>query len=207
MTNKRNSSPEEFVKLFKDAKALRFKRGDVIYRVGDQPENIYFLESGLVGLALWGESGKDHLVRFFRAGQVFGHRSLFEKAPYHATATVIENSVVQVLSKTELREKMRGNCDLAEKFLENLARELRESESKQLILNEKDAPARIAEAVVYLKELHPDYSWTRQEIADFCGTTTPTVIRNLAHFVEEGLIEQKGREIVILDREALLSQG
>ena len=55
MTKKsRSSSPEEFVKLFRDAKTLRFKRGDVVYRVGDQPENIYFLESGLVGLALWG---------------------------------------------------------------------------------------------------------------------------------------------------------
>lgn len=207
MAEEVKKTPAEFEKLFKEAESLRLKRGDIVYRVGQQPENIYFLEAGLVGLALWGESGKDHLVRLFKTGQVFGHRSLFEKVPYHATATVIENSVVRVLSKQELREKMRGNCELAEKFLENLARELREAESKQLVLNEKDAPARIAEAVVYLKELHPNYSWTRQEIADFCGTTTPTVIRNLAHFVEEGLIEQKGREIVILDREALLSQG
>lgn len=207
MTNNLKNVPAEFEKLFRDAKSLTLKRGEVVYRVDDIPENIYFLESGLVGLALWGESGKDHLVRLFKAGQVFGHRSLFENVPYHATATVIENSVVRSLSRKELREKMRGNCDLAEKFLENLARELREAESKQLTLNEKDAPARIAEAVVYLKELHPDYSWTRQEIADFCGTTTPTVIRNLASFVEEGLIEQKGREIVILNRDALLSQG
>lgn len=197
----------EFKDLFHQAALKTFKRGDVVYRSGDLPGSIYFVESGLVGLGLWGESGKDHLVRLFRAGQIFGHRSLFANEPYHASATVIDEARVRILSKAEMREQMKGNCDLAEKLLETLAKELRAAEAKQLVLSEKDAPARIAEAVVYLKELHPEYSWTRQEIADFCGTTTPTVIRTLAKFVEDGLIEQKGREIIILDKESLLSQG
>ncbi|WP_347358436.1 Crp/Fnr family transcriptional regulator [Bdellovibrio sp.] len=197
----------EFKDLFVQAKGKKFKRGDIIYRAGETPRNIYFVESGLVGLGLWGESGKDHLVRLFREGQIFGHRSLFANETYHATATVIDEAEVRIMNKAEIREQMKGNCDLAEKLLETLAKELRQAEAKQLVLSEKDAPARIAEAVVYLKELHPDYDWTRQEIADFCGTTTPTVIRTLARFVEDGLLEQKGREIIILDKERLLSQG
>lgn len=197
----------EFKDLFSQAVAKNFRRGDVVYRAGETPQNIYFVESGLVGLGLWGESGKDHLVRLFREGQIFGHRSLFANEPYHATATVIDDSVLRVMSKNEMRQQMKGNCDLAEKLLETLAVELRRAEAKQLTLSEKDAPARIAEAVVYLKELHPEYSWTRQEIADFCGTTTPTVIRTLARFVEDGLIEQRGREIIILEKKKLLAQG
>ncbi|AHZ86507.1 Crp/Fnr family transcriptional regulator [Bdellovibrio bacteriovorus] len=197
----------EFKDLFSQAVSKNFRRGDVVYRAGETPQNIYFVESGLVGLGLWGESGKDHLVRLFREGQIFGHRSLFANEPYHATATVIDDSVLRVMNKNEMRQQMKGNCDLAEKLLETLAIELRRAEAKQLILSEKDAPARIAEAVVYLKELHPEYSWTRQEIADFCGTTTPTVIRTLARFVEDGLIEQRGREIIILDKKNLLAQG
>lgn len=197
----------EFKDLFAQAVAKNFRRGDVVYRAGENPQNIYFVESGLVGLGLWGESGKDHLVRLFREGQIFGHRSLFANEPYHATATVIDDSVLRVMNKNEMRQQMKGNCDLAEKLLQTLAIELRRAEAKQLTLSEKDAPARIAEAVVYLKELHPEYSWTRQEIADFCGTTTPTVIRTLARFVEDGLIEQRGREILILDKKTLLAQG
>lgn len=197
----------ELQDIFQDAPQLKVKRGEVLYRAGESPQNIYFVESGLVGLALWGESGKDHLARLFKTGQVFGHRSLFAKEKYHATATVIDESTLRVLSKDQMRERMKGNCDLAEKLLEILAKELRQAESRQLLLSEKDAPTRIAEAVVYLKELHPTYDWTRQEIADFCGTTTPTVIRTLARFEEEGLVQQQGREIVILNRDALLSQG
>ncbi|MFS4457785.1 Crp/Fnr family transcriptional regulator [Bdellovibrio sp. HCB2-146] len=197
----------ELKDLFASATSSRFKRGDVIYHVGDEPQNIYFVESGLVGLALWGESGKDHLVRLFHQGDIFGHRTLFAREKYHATATVIDASTVRVLSKDQMRSLMKGNCDLAEKLLELLAKELRQAELRQMTLSEKEAPQRIAEAVVYLKELHPSYDWTRQEIADFCGTTTATVIRTLARFVDEGLIQQEGREIRILNREALLSQG
>ncbi|MNK07395.1 cAMP receptor protein [compost metagenome] len=195
----------ELREIFVNASLVYAKRGDVLYRAGEQPRNIYFVEKGLVGLALWAESGKDHLARLFKEGQIFGHRSLFAHEAYHATATVIDDSILRVLDKDQMRERMKGNCELAEKLLEILAKELRQAESRQLVLSEKDAPTRIAEAIVYLKELHPAYDWTRQEIADFCGTTTPTVIRTLAKFAEDGLIEQRGREIIILDRVALLA--
>jgi CRP-like cAMP-binding protein len=143
----------------------------------------------------------------FKQGQIFGHRSFFAKEKYHASATVLQDTEVLVLSKDEMRTRMKGNCDLAEKLLETLATELRRSEEKQVILTEKDVTARIAEAVVYFKELHPTHSWTRQEIADFCGTTVATVIRTLARFVDDGLIEQQGREIIILKKDELLAQG
>ncbi|MBO9667540.1 MAG: Crp/Fnr family transcriptional regulator [Bdellovibrio sp.] len=197
----------ELQEVFENARSQKLKRGDVIYKMGDKPENLYFLKEGLVGLVVWGESGRDHLVRLFKAGQIFGHRSFFAQEKYHASATVLQDTEILVLSKQEMRERMKGNCDLAEKLLETLARELRLSEQRQVVLTEKDVTARIAEAVVYFKELHPTHSWTRQEIADFCGTTTPTVIRTLAKFVDDGLIDQRGREIVILKKEELLAQG
>lgn len=197
----------EIAAIFQDARIEKFKRGDVIYKMGQTPEHIYYLAQGLVGLVHWGESGKDHLLRLFKKDQIFGHRSFFAQENYHASATVIEDATVMVLSKEEMRARMKGNCDLAEKLLQTLAQELRRSEEKQVVLTEKDVTARIAEAVVYFKELHPTHSWTRQEIADFCGTTAATVIRTLAKFVDDGLVEQRGREIVILNKEELLSQG
>ncbi|QDK44899.1 Crp/Fnr family transcriptional regulator [Bdellovibrio sp. ZAP7] len=197
----------ELIQIFQDARVEKFKRGDVIYKMGENPQNIYFLKEGLVGLVVWGESGKDHLLRLFKKNQIFGHRSFFAQEPYHASATVLDDTTVLVLSKDEMRVRMKGNCDLAEKLLQTLATELRRSEEKQVVLTEKDVTARIAESVVYFKDLHPTHSWTRQEIADFCGTTVATVIRTLAKFVEDGLIEQRGREIVILKKEELLSQG
>jgi CRP-like cAMP-binding protein len=58
--------------------------------------------------------------------------------------------------------------------------------------------------VLYLREVFPEHQWTRREIAEFCGSSTPTVIRTLAKFEAEGILRQHGRKIEIVRREALL---
>ena len=40
---------------------------------------------------------------------------------------------------------------------------------------------------------------TREDLANIVGTSTESVIRTIADFKEEGLIELKGRSIVISD--------
>ena len=76
------SVQEQFLK---SAQSIEFKRGDVIYAPGDSPEGIYFIKKGLVGLVILGLSGKEHLLRFFREDQFFGHRTLFSEEKYHAS--------------------------------------------------------------------------------------------------------------------------
>lgn len=192
---------------FRETHERSYKRGEVIYRVGDEPKGLYLVESGLVGLVMIGEKGQEHLVRLFRPLQIFGHRSLFAKEPYHATATALEGTRVRFLNREMVREEMKGNCEFAEFLLETLAHEMRRAEQKQLSLSEKDVTARIAETLLYLKELKPDHNWTRQEIADYCGSTAATVIRTMAYFENQKWIEQVGRTIVIKDKNALLDQA
>ncbi len=40
------------------AKIIEKKRGETVYRVGDNPKGLYIVEKGLVGLMLLGLSGK-----------------------------------------------------------------------------------------------------------------------------------------------------
>lgn len=180
------------------------KRGDKVYKVSDLPQGLYFVEKGLIGLVVAGEGGHDHLVRLFKKDQIFGHRSLFAKEPYHASATALEGTSILFINKSDIKELMRSNCDFAEKLLELMAIELRLAEQKLISLTEKDVTSRIAETIIYLKEVFPTHNWTRQEIADFCGSTAATVIRTMAKFEDEGLITQNGREFQIVDKDSLL---
>ena len=66
---------------------------------------------------------------------------------------------------------------------------------------------RIAEALLFLRENFQDKNWTRKEISEWAGTTTETVIRTLADFEKEGLIEQTGRLITISKRDKLLAKA
>jgi CRP-like cAMP-binding protein len=65
--------------------------------------------------------------------------------------------------------------------------------------------SRTAQTIIYLKDIHPNHNWTRQEIANFCASTVSTIIKAMAELEDMGLISQKGRSIDILDREGLLN--
>ncbi|MFN9067262.1 MAG: Crp/Fnr family transcriptional regulator, partial [Bdellovibrionales bacterium] len=81
------------------SRTLEFKRGENVYIQGDTPKGIYFVNSGLVGLMKTGVSGKEHLLRFFRQGQFFGHRALFSNEGYHGTAIVLEPTQIKLVPK------------------------------------------------------------------------------------------------------------
>ncbi|MNL55757.1 transcriptional regulator FixK [compost metagenome] len=69
---------------------------------------------------------------------------------------------------------------------------------------DKGASERIAEALLFLQDHFKHQNWTRREIAQWAGTTPETVIRTLAQFEKEGLIDQSdGRSIRILLKEKL----
>ena len=181
-----------------------YRRGDVIYSAGDRPAGLYFINKGLVGLVIQTPEGKEHLVRLFKCDHYFGHRSYFAEEKYHATARALEEVVVTFYPREAIEEKLKTDPKFVRQLLKTLAVELKMAEMKIVSLSEKEVAGRIAEALIYLKELFPNHYWTRQEIADFCGSTAPTVIRTLSQFESEGWIRQQGREIQIVDKTRLL---
>ncbi len=188
------------------AKSLQFKRGERVYSQGETPEGIYFVKSGLVSLTmLSAQSGKEYLLRFFRQGQFFGHRSLFSNEGYHGNAVALEPTEIKFVPKAAVISEIEKNKSLLEGVVRVLSKELRRCETQHVMILENEILARVAQSLVYLKDLHPNHSWTRQEIANFCASTVSTVIKALAELEEAGLISQEGRSISILNRDRLIA--
>lgn len=183
-----------------------YKRGDIIYRSGEAPHSMYIVERGLIGLTMLGpSSGREYLLRFFKHGQIFGHRALFSGEGYHATATVLESSTVLMISKESLFAALDRSPQIYRDILTIVSKELRHCEEQHVMILENQILPRVAQAVIYLRELYPQHNWTRQEIANFCASTVSTVIKALAELEDLGLIRQEGRSIEILKREELLA--
>ncbi|MEZ4749505.1 MAG: Crp/Fnr family transcriptional regulator [Bdellovibrionota bacterium] len=197
-------SPEIMEQLEKCSVRKQFKKGDYLYRNGDEPAGIYCLEKGLVGLVTVSNSGRERLVRLFKAGQYFGHRSLFAGETYHANSLALDPVECRLFPKADVLSLCKKYPEFPLGIAEKLAKELGRAELWLGFLTDRQVSERVADGLLYLKAVHPAHSWTRREIADFCGTTTETVIRTLAAFEAEGLIRQKGRKIDIVQREALL---
>lgn len=197
--------PEVQRKLIQAAKQIEFKRGQYIYQAGDTPQGLYFVEKGLVGIVIYGLSGKEHLLRFFMPGQFFGHRSLFSQEEYHATTVCLDSTFVRFVPQATVFEILNEHPSLYLELAQTLAKELRRCELQRVMILENQILPRAAQALIYLKDLHPDHNWTRQEIANFCASTVSTIIKALAKLESMNLIRQEGRVIEILDREGLLS--
>lgn len=182
-----------------------YKRGEFLYREGETPGGIFLIVKGLVGLVSLGDRGNEHLLRLFKCAQYLGHRSLFAEEPYHASAVALEPCEVDFIPKAHVMRVLREDIDLAILFIQNLSRALGHVERRKVSFAEKDVVGRVAEAIVYLRELHPEHNWTRKEIADFCSSTTPTVIRVLSRFEKEGLLRFSKRRIEIVQKDLLLN--
>jgi CRP-like cAMP-binding protein len=198
--------PDEVRAMFTaSAKTFDFKRGDTVYREGDEPRGIYFVNKGLVGLTKIGISGKEHFLRFFKKGQFFGHRSLFSQENYHATALTIEQTSLVLVPQESILWATEKYPKILLDVVNVLAKELRRAENLHVMILDNQIHVRVAQGLLYLKNLNPEHNWTRQEIANFCASTVSTVIKALADLEAEGLIRQEGRSIQILNAEGLLS--
>jgi CRP-like cAMP-binding protein len=188
------------------AKSIELKRGDTVYRAGDQPQGLYFVQKGLVGLVLYGSSsGREHLLRFFKTGQFFGHRALFSEEGYHGSTIVLEPTSLKLIPKATVVHVLQRRPELYSGIVRVLSGELRRCEEQRVMILENQILARTAQALVYLKDLKPDHMWTRQEIANFCASTVSTVIKAMAELEVMGLIKQQGRAIEILDQDGLIN--
>ena len=200
-------SHPDFQKLLLDEGITQQRsRGDYIYHEGNRPESVYFVKSGLIGLFNTSESGHETLFRVFGDGNFLGHRSCIAEEPYHASALVLAPSTLISISTKKFIHCLKNKPELLFFTAQVLSRELKAAEMRFAHLLDKDAPARVAESIAFLKFRNPDYSWTRKEIAEYAGTTVETVARTLTQFEKEGLIEKIGRSFEILDGEKLRKQ-
>jgi CRP-like cAMP-binding protein len=200
--------PDAALEIIDKSKVLsNYKRGQYVFYSGNRPSGLYCVNSGVVKLEVEGVTGNGHILRVVQDGDVLGYRSLFADESYEASAVAQEDASICLIPKAAVNELISKYPDVAIKLLARVSKELRAAEGRLCSQTDKDASERTAEALLFLKENYADQNWTRKEIAEWAGTTPETVMRTLAEFEREGLIEQVGRKIVIKKRETLLERA
>ncbi len=182
-----------------------YKKGQAIFYEGNQSHGLYCIFKGKIKLSKLGENGKEQVVRFAKTSDILGYRSLFSNEPYQATATALEDSYICHLSKEKFMALLRDNPKLSWSTMQLLSNDLKSAEQHLINIAQKSVKERIAEALLLLyatfgfldDEKSLNIVLTRSEIADVAGTTTETTIRTLALLNTEGLIDLKGKRIII----------
>ena len=190
-----------------------YKKGHTIFYQGNPPFGLYCVNSGKIKISKIGNDGKESIIRIAHAGDVLGHRSLFSNENYTATATIIEDATICFIDKKYIYKSIQDQPSIALNLIQKLSREMGAAESMSASMSQKNVRERLAELFLMLKRTYGieengrtklDIKLTREEIASMIGTANETVIRFISEFKEEGLIEQEGKTIFIIDEAKLL---
>lgn len=191
-----------------------YKRGQTIFFQGNPPFGLYCVASGKIKMSKVGQDGKESIIRIAGPGDVLGHRSLFSKEPYTATATVLEDASVCFLDKTYIYSAIDKNPSIALNIIEKLSKDMGAAESRNASMSQKNARERLAELLISFKHsygqveedgrIRLNIKLNRDEIASMVGTAHETIIRLISEFKDEDILEQEGKTLFIIDEDKLL---
>lgn len=199
-----------FEQVTKNHRTKHYSLKEHIFREEDTPVYLYFLNKGKIKTYKINDEGKEYITGLYNAGDFFGYTALLEQSNYSDSAQVIDGAEVLLVPKDDFHHLMNSNTEVIGSFIKLLADNIHQKEERLIELAYSSVRKRVANALLqvydkYNAEGRKEFtiSLAREDIANIVGTATETVIRALSEFKQDGLIEAKGRDILILDIQAL----
>lgn len=188
-----------------------YKKNQIIYAEGDEPEFLWCLLKGKVKKYKNGICDRMQILRLHRPVQYFGYRAYFAKEHYVSSAAAFEASVLGTLPLNLVEHLIRENNDVAMFFIHELSRNLGGADTKVVNLTQKHIRGRLAESLLMLADsygLEDDEAtlkiyMSREDLANLSNMTTSNAIRTLTSFVNEKILVVDGRRIKIINEPQL----
>jgi CRP/FNR family transcriptional regulator len=183
-----------------------YKKNQPLFIEGSFPRGVFCLNQGKVKVFTRGDEGKEQIIHIAKAGDVIGFRSMFSGEPYKVSASTLEESNICFIGKDDFLLMMDNNPTLRNGIIKELSKEL--GDRAQFITNmaQKSVRERLAFSLLILADIYgeEEINLTREDMANFVGTATETLIRLLKDFKEDQIIEIHTRKLLIVNRDKLL---
>jgi CRP-like cAMP-binding protein len=176
----------------------------MIFREGDHPRWLYFVEKGKVKVFKTSDDGRELIVKVAQTGDFLGFLALFKEDSYPESAAALEDCSIKLVPKQDFAALVFGNRDVNVRFIKMLANHIAEREQQLIELAYNSVRKRVASALVKLSvQSGPSIHLLREDMAALAGTAKETLIRTLTDFKNEGLIEITDGVILVISVEKL----
>lgn len=189
----------------------KIKRGESLFRTGDTFTSLYAIRTGFFKTSVATEEGRDQVTGFQMAGEIVGLDGIVNDR-HSCDAVALEDAEVCVMPFLRIEEISREVISLQHHMHKVMSKEIVREHGVMLLLGSMRAEERLAAFLVNMvQRLHARgfspsefvLRMTREEIGSYLGLKLETVSRTLSRFVEEGILEVRGRHVRILERTAL----
>jgi CRP/FNR family transcriptional regulator, cyclic AMP receptor protein len=180
-------------------------RGDVLFREGDEPDQLYVVDSGRIAIANRSPDGRESVMALMERGDLFGEMGLLDGLGRSAEARALEPSVVLAIPYEPVRTVYEEQPQLLWAVVALLAGRLRSMDVALADSVFLDVTGRTAKRLLEMADGEDDFVLpvTQEELAGMVGASRERVNKAIASFVRLGWIEQADRRYRILQRDEL----
>ncbi len=184
----------------------RYPAKSTLIYAGDASDSLYYIIKGSVTVLIEDDEGREMIVAYLNDGDFFGEMGLFDKEDSRSAWVRAKTECeVAEISYSKFHEVSERHPDFLFAVAKQMARRLRATTRKVGDLAFLDVTGRVARTLLDLcKEpdamTHPDgmqIKITRQEIGRIVGCSREMVGRVLKTLEEQGLVDVKGKTMVV----------
>tara|TARA_R110001592_G_scaffold57536_15_gene174799 strand:+ start:1223 stop:1861 length:639 start_codon:yes stop_codon:yes gene_type:complete len=186
----------------------RYPSKSTLIYAGDASDALYYITEGSVTVIIEDDEGREMIVAYLNKGDFFGEMGVFdEDIPVTRSALVKSRTECEIaeISYTKFRELNKQYPDILLALGKQMAKRLRLTTRKVGDLAFLDVTGRVARTLLDLCKqpdamTHPDgmqIKITRQEIGRIVGCSREMVGRVLKTLEEQGLVQVKGKTMVV----------
>ena len=188
-----------------------YPKSAMLFIEGQQPRGVFILCTGKAKLFTSSSEGKTVITKISEAGDVLGLSATISNRPYEVTAEMIEPGQANFITRDSLLHFMREYGEVAVRIAEQLSRNYYSAYEGIRTLGLTNSPAaRFAKLLLGWSgpSTNGDPSQvkltlTHEEIAEIIGTTRETVSRLFSQFKKKQLLQLKGANLTIRNRDQL----
>lgn len=189
-----------------------YERGDTIFDEGDPSDFFFVVVSGRAKVFKHAPDGHDVILEMFGPGGPLGAVAAYESRPYPASATAVERTTCLLIPRQAFFQLLEKHPSLVRGLLGSLSLRLVELTTRLADMTGGRVDVRLARLFLKLADQMGTPSrggvfiplpLSRQELADFTGTTIETAIRIMSRWNRDGVIFTEKDGFLLLERATL----
>ncbi len=189
-----------------------YKKKQVIFFEDSPATGVYYIKKGLVKKYKTGSDGKEQIFYVSKTADLIGYHAVLSNENYYDSAAAMEDSEITFIPKDVFAWLIAQVPKLPTILLKNISHEFGVLVNTVTVMSQLSVRERLALQLILLKEKFKDSSTankseiriSRTDLASLVGTSIETIIRLLHEFKESGIIEAKGKTIIITNINKLI---
>ena len=192
----------------------RLQAHEVLFHQGQQATHCYLVIQGRLKLTKLSQQGKEVIIRYVGAGELAAAVAVLKNGLCPVSATSIHETEVTGWDKATMNVLMHRYPDIAINLNGIILARIEDVQERYLEVCTEQVDQRIARSLLRLMRwagsrqqdgILINIPLSRQNIADYSGTTLYTVSRTLSAWEKKGWLKSSREKIIIIDPHALVS--